>query len=224
MALYFCVPCLACVHVWHVCMCACLACVHVCVCVADLPITCRRVPVGTLFHSWNSLPPPPRSLSLSFCLAAPLFVVWSFRHWSCAWSVHVVACYCFHSYVCISPPCLQKSGAAIVSDPERDKTMIQELLELKNKVDRIIRESFQNQSKFYDVVRVGTGCHACCYRCNGNHSQCDTFVSHMHTPGIHVFACGCVCVFVECFFHGGYCSCRIRLSQWSIVGRISQQS
>ena len=43
---------------------------------------------------------------------------------------------------------------AIVNDTERDKTMVQELLEFKEKVDQIISHSFQNQEKFYDVVRV----------------------------------------------------------------------
>ena len=49
---------------------------------------------------------------------------------------------------------IQKSGIAIVSDPERDKTMVQELLELKDKVERIISEAFQDNDKFHDVVRV----------------------------------------------------------------------
>lgn len=48
---------------------------------------------------------------------------------------------------------IKKSGMAIVNDTERDKTMVQELLEFKEKVDQIISHSFQNQEKFYDVVR-----------------------------------------------------------------------
>lgn len=47
----------------------------------------------------------------------------------------------------------QKSGTAIVSDSERDKTMVQELLELKIKVDQIITEAFENNEKLHSVVR-----------------------------------------------------------------------
>ncbi len=41
----------------------------------------------------------------------------------------------------------------IVSDGERDKTMVQELLELKTKVDDIVLNSFQESLCFYDTVR-----------------------------------------------------------------------
>lgn len=51
---------------------------------------------------------------------------------------------------------MQKSGAAIVNDTERDKTMVQEMLELKSKVDKIIKSSFQNEEKFHDAVRVSS--------------------------------------------------------------------
>lgn len=47
----------------------------------------------------------------------------------------------------------QKSGAAIVDDPERDKTMVQELLQLKSRLDTVICESFQDHERLYDVVR-----------------------------------------------------------------------
>ena len=47
----------------------------------------------------------------------------------------------------------QKSGAAIVSDPERDRTMVQELLELKCKLDAVIVEAFDSNERFHDVVR-----------------------------------------------------------------------
>lgn len=40
-----------------------------------------------------------------------------------------------------------------MSDSERDKTMVQELLELKTKMDEIIFESFENNEKLYNVVR-----------------------------------------------------------------------
>lgn len=49
----------------------------------------------------------------------------------------------------------QKSGAAIVSDSERDKTLVQELLELKAKVDGIIVKAFKNNAQFQSVVREG---------------------------------------------------------------------
>ena len=42
---------------------------------------------------------------------------------------------------------------AIVGDTERDKTMVQELLDLKTKVDTIIAQSFQGNEKITDVVR-----------------------------------------------------------------------
>lgn len=48
---------------------------------------------------------------------------------------------------------IKKSGAAIVSDPERDKVMVQELLELKTKMDNIVVKAFQDNIKFYDVLR-----------------------------------------------------------------------
>lgn len=48
---------------------------------------------------------------------------------------------------------IKKSGAAIVSDCERDKTMVQELLELKTKVDGVICQAFQGNERFHDVVR-----------------------------------------------------------------------
>lgn len=40
-----------------------------------------------------------------------------------------------------------------MSDPERDKVMVQELLELKTKMDGIIMKSFQENLRFYDTVR-----------------------------------------------------------------------
>ena len=41
----------------------------------------------------------------------------------------------------------------MVSDPERDKVMVQELLELKTKMDDIVAKAFQNHIKFYDMLR-----------------------------------------------------------------------
>ena len=42
-----------------------------------------------------------------------------------------------------------------MSDPERDKTLVQELLELKAKVDGIIEKAFNKHSLFHGVVREG---------------------------------------------------------------------
>ena len=54
-----------------------------------------------------------------------------------------------------SPLLPQKSGVAIVSDAEREKTMVHELLELKSKVDGIIEKAFKNSQLFQGVVREG---------------------------------------------------------------------
>ncbi len=40
-----------------------------------------------------------------------------------------------------------------MSDSERDKTMVQDLLELKVKVDQIIVEAFGNNERLHGVVR-----------------------------------------------------------------------
>ena len=42
-----------------------------------------------------------------------------------------------------------------MSDSERDKMMVQELLELKAKVDGIIEKAFKNKPLFHGVVREG---------------------------------------------------------------------
>ena len=42
-----------------------------------------------------------------------------------------------------------------MSDSERDKTLVQELLELKAKVDGIIVKAFKNNAQFQSVVREG---------------------------------------------------------------------
>ena len=42
-----------------------------------------------------------------------------------------------------------------MSDAERDKTLVQELLELKAKVDGIIERAFKNNAQFQSVVREG---------------------------------------------------------------------
>lgn len=40
-----------------------------------------------------------------------------------------------------------------MSDGEREKTMVHDLLELKSKVDQIIAEAFQSNEKFIDMIR-----------------------------------------------------------------------
>ena len=50
-------------------------------------------------------------------------------------------------------PSIQKSGTAIVSDSERERSMVHDLLELKTKVDLIITEAFQSNEKFVDILR-----------------------------------------------------------------------
>lgn len=41
-----------------------------------------------------------------------------------------------------------------MGDEERDKQMVHDLLELKDKVEKIIGDAFQNDEKFHDVIRV----------------------------------------------------------------------
>lgn len=48
---------------------------------------------------------------------------------------------------------VKKSGATKVSDSDRDKVMVQELLELKTKMDDIIARAFQDNIKFHDILR-----------------------------------------------------------------------
>ena len=40
-----------------------------------------------------------------------------------------------------------------MSDNERERNMVHDLLELKTKVDLIITEAFQNNEKFVDILR-----------------------------------------------------------------------
>lgn len=40
-----------------------------------------------------------------------------------------------------------------MSDGERERTMVHDLLELKSKMDQIITESFQSNEKFLDTIR-----------------------------------------------------------------------
>lgn len=48
---------------------------------------------------------------------------------------------------------IKKRGRAIVIDPEKDKTMVQELLDFKDKIDNIINKCFQHNEKFNNSCR-----------------------------------------------------------------------
>ena len=56
---------------------------------------------------------------------------------------------------------LQKSGLAMVLDVEREKTMVQELMDFKEKLDIIIVDSFQKNERFQRALQVCT--HYYCY-------------------------------------------------------------
>jgi cullin 4 len=43
---------------------------------------------------------------------------------------------------------LQKKGRTIVIDPEKDKTMVQELLDFKDKMDKIVSSCFLKRDRF----------------------------------------------------------------------------
>ena len=81
----------------------------------------------------------------------------------------------------------QKSGIAIVSDVEREKTMVQELLELKAKVDGIIENAFKGSPLFVGVVREG-------FEAVVNRRQ--------NKPAELIGVCVCVCVCVSVFVCG----------------------
>lgn len=48
---------------------------------------------------------------------------------------------------------LIKTGKTIVQDPEKDKSMVEDLLNFKDKIDNIVTESFKTNIKFVDGVR-----------------------------------------------------------------------
>lgn len=57
----------------------------------------------------------------------------------------------FHlNLLCI---CLQKKGRTIVIDPEKDKTMVQELLDFKDKMDNVVSICFQRNEKFSNSLK-----------------------------------------------------------------------
>ncbi len=47
----------------------------------------------------------------------------------------------------------QKIGRTIVVDPEKDKTMVQELLDFKDKMDNIVNTCFQRNEKFSNSLK-----------------------------------------------------------------------
>lgn len=48
---------------------------------------------------------------------------------------------------------LQKKGRTIVIDPEKDKTMVQELLDFKDKMDNVVCKCFQKNEKFGNSLK-----------------------------------------------------------------------
>jgi cullin 4 len=48
---------------------------------------------------------------------------------------------------------VKKRGRTIVIDPEKDKTMVQELLDFKEKLDNIVVTCFQKNEKFVNTLK-----------------------------------------------------------------------
>lgn len=48
---------------------------------------------------------------------------------------------------------MQKKGRTIVIDPEKDKSMVQDLLDFKDKMDHIVRNCFEHNDKFLNSLR-----------------------------------------------------------------------
>ncbi|KAG8192285.1 hypothetical protein JTE90_002110 [Oedothorax gibbosus] len=48
---------------------------------------------------------------------------------------------------------IKKTGRVIVSNPEKDKTMVQELLEFKERMDVIVNQCFQRNEKFVNTLK-----------------------------------------------------------------------
>ena len=51
---------------------------------------------------------------------------------------------------------VKKRGKVIVINPEKDKTMVQELLDFKEKLDMILLQCFKNNEKFVTSLKVNT--------------------------------------------------------------------
>lgn len=47
----------------------------------------------------------------------------------------------------------QKKGRTIVIDPEKDKSMVQDLLDFKDKLDNIVRNCFMHNDKYLNSLR-----------------------------------------------------------------------
>lgn len=61
-------------------------------------------------------------------------------------SGHSQLCSHFNLYI-------KKTGRVIVSNPEKDKTMVQELLEFKDRMDVIVNQCFQKNEKFVNTLK-----------------------------------------------------------------------
>lgn len=55
-------------------------------------------------------------------------------------------CLNFNTYI-------KKKGRTIVIDPEKDKTMVQDLLDFKDKMDNIVHSCFDHNEKFINSLR-----------------------------------------------------------------------
>ena len=51
-------------------------------------------------------------------------------------------------------PFFQKQGTSIVLDPEKDKSMVQDLLDFKEQLDSIIEDAFMKSEKFVNAMKV----------------------------------------------------------------------
>ena len=60
------------------------------------------------------------------------------------------------SFECYSFFLHQKQGASIVLDPEKDKSMVQDLLDFKEQLDSIIEDAFMRSEKFVNSMKVRT--------------------------------------------------------------------
>jgi len=68
---------------------------------------------------------------------------------------YMFVCICVLSvYIIYVSVYFQKSGMAMVSDVEREKTMVQELMDFKEKLDTVISDSFQKNEKFQRALQV----------------------------------------------------------------------
>lgn len=62
----------------------------------------------------------------------------------------------FHEDIRINPTCallFQAHGKTIVTEPEKDKVMVQELLTFKNRLDEMVTECCAQNEKFVQAVK-----------------------------------------------------------------------